>query len=99
MSPPFKPPAPPQPMHDPRMVAAYLHWKSRKEMERHNRSEPSSDANFSAHEGSYSIPRKGRWLKRILLVLMLLSLIVGALVILGNSGSKPVRPKPPTTLR
>lgn len=76
MRPPFKPPAPPKPMHDPGMVAAYLHSKNQQEMTRRDRSGASADIN--SHHG------RGGWLKKIFLVLLLLSLVVGALVIVGN---------------
>ena len=84
MRPPFKPPAPPKPMHDPGMVAAYLHSKNQQEMARRDKSGASAAINFPAHEGSYAYHGRGGWLKRIFLVLLLLSLVVGALLIVGN---------------
>jgi hypothetical protein len=99
MRPPFKPPAPPKPIHEPGMVAAYLHSKSQQEMARRNRAGASSEINPSGREAGYSIPKKGSWLKRIFVVLVLLGLIVASLVIIGNSRSRPVSPKPPKTVR
>lgn len=66
-------------------------------MERRNTA--TSHSNFSGHQGSYSGPGKGSWLKRIFLFLLLLAVIVAALAVMSVSGSRRGRPKPFRTVR